>query len=89
MRIKVEQRHIDASNGSCFGCPVALALVEAFPGSRVSVWPEGVAYIRLDHFQPERHVYLGPETTRWIERYDNSEPVEPFEFDLPDVDQAV
>lgn len=78
MKIKVEQRHIDAGEVSqCRRCPVALAIWEA-TGIEVAVYPMTGIY-----FSDWVIVETPRDVADFISHFDYHEKCEPFEFDLP------
>lgn len=78
MKVRVEQKHIDNGDiADAFGCAVALAVIDATGAGCVSV---DESTICADDYQ-----YTTPEIAKlFIERYDNGEKCEPFEFELVD-----
>jgi hypothetical protein len=79
--IAIEQRHIDAGEpGECGKCPIALALMEAFPGTRVEV---GDATIDFYDGDTPTNVADTPGDGEWfIARFDSGMPVSPCVLDL-------
>lgn len=63
---------------SAVGCPVALAACRAL-GLDQDSWPLGVSDA-INVYNNGRYA-LPKRAVKWIERFDNSRPVEPFEFE--------
>lgn len=77
MKIKVEQRHINAGcRHRCKECPVALAILEA-TGVEVAVYPISGVY-----FGNQVVVGIPWEVSHFIGEFDHGLPVQPFEFVL-------
>jgi hypothetical protein len=88
MKIKVEQRHIDAGvKCAPCGCPIALALMDAVPHGpedRVSVGTDSCGV------EPHGRSYLPRAAREFIARFDCDMAVEPFEFEVKfNPDEAV
>lgn len=84
--IRVTQRHIDQGKRNCpYGCMVALAIEEAIPGS----WPtvDG-ATVLLSLGSQDSRIDLPAIARDAIDKYDDGQEVEPFQFDLevPEID---
>jgi hypothetical protein len=90
MKIQVTQDHINAGKKEdCQKCPIALAIAEAIPNIHVSVFGKlssvcnapaefRQAYIRLDGIGYR----LPQEASDFIDDFDYSREVRPFEFKL-------
>jgi len=90
MKISVTQDHISAGKKEdCQKCPIALAITEALPGIHVSVFGDlkstcnapvefRNAYVRLDGIAH----YLPRDAASFIDDFDYSRKVHPFEFEL-------
>lgn len=76
VHVKVLQHHIDEGAAqSVQFCAVAMALREQFP--EAAVVKVGIGITIDDNY------WITPVSVRkWIVRFDNYEPVDPFEFDL-------
>ena len=80
MKVRVTEYHIKRGiPGQCAWCPIAMAM-------RDSGWPDAV--VAGDTWTPSlRYGFeaawrpLPAEVTQWIHDFDNSRPVEPFEFE--------
>lgn len=94
MKISVTAHHIlHGVRGSCSGCPVALALAEAFPDSTVNV---GSRFIKISSASGSRSYWTPPEVAAFIVLFDAGlrkaqtastdwyEYAAPFEFELPE-----
>ena len=76
LRVRVEQRHIDAgTKGNSQCCPIALAVREEFPRLPVMVTDSRV-YLAFKRF------ILNDESKAFIENFDIGLPVEPCAFQL-------
>ena len=75
MKIKVEQKHIDAGERwSPLNCPVALAIKEVYPE---------VVLVLSDSVETKEHSFPMPEDVRaFVEDFDSDKPVSAFEFEL-------
>lgn len=75
--IKVTQEHINkGKKRNILFCPIALALNDAF-GTECSVGPKDWG------FRGESLCYfLSQKCKDFIKKFDNSKPVEPFEFEV-------
>ena len=78
MKIQVTQKHIDlGTRCSCWNCPVAKAILDFNPKFiSVAVRTRSISVgVSLTGFTP-------PIVREFIHKYDSSQPVEPFEFEL-------
>jgi hypothetical protein len=82
MAIQVTQQDIDrGKRGDDCWCPVALA-INRWSGRNSSVDVDTVV-IGIDTADGKPDEFLTPpKIAEFIRRFDNGEPVEPFEFDL-------
>ena len=80
-RVSVTAEHIAAGTPrSCGECPIALALLAAFPDAiRVDVDTESA---RLYAPEGRYRAAMPPEAGEFISRFDDELPVEPFTFNL-------
>jgi hypothetical protein len=81
--ITVTMQHIEDGMARCAShCPVALALIDAFP--------EAVGiFVNADHLKiwprwsvEPAYLEMSPEVQNFVFAFDNGEPVEPFAFTL-------
>ena len=84
--VSVTEAHIDAGvSGSCSHCPIALALIDAFPETDVSV--NGATVDILPWAGAEIRLNLPAGVEDFIVRFDEDGFGEPFSFtvDYPEV----
>lgn len=83
MIVRVTQEHIrEGKRGECGECPVALALVEAFETHDVSVFDENWDwYLEV----AGKTIKAPDEVVSFARAFDNKYPVEPFEFEVPEL----
>ena len=80
--VSVTAEHIaNGVPGSGWGCAVALAIEEAFPGCEDVSVSEATACICCEDVEPA-WVDLPASAADFIEAFDNEWDVEPFTFDL-------
>ena len=83
MRIRVTDHHILRGKPKCSGdCPIGLVI-----GERVSPWwIVAITPYYANFYAINARVEAPlPESARdFVRRFDKSEPVEPFEFELPE-----
>lgn len=87
MKIKVEQKHIDAGRRmDGRECPVALAMTEQM---KMPIAVMGFSYGYLvDGYT--REVFRMPEEARArVHDFDNGKGMQPFEFELDDLPEAL
>lgn len=83
MKVKVEQRHIDAGKVECSHCPIALAIAEK-QKKRVSVMYTN-AYIYNEKYGFR---YKLPEIAQnFIALFDRKIPMNPIEFEMECVEK--
>jgi hypothetical protein len=73
--ISVTQKHIDAAEHHCGGCPVALSLSEFF-GVKVHVSKSAIGFPTL----AVPNIALPPEVRMYVRHFDNGVPFDPFDF---------
>ncbi len=81
MKIQVTEQHIlEGHHGSGYYCPIAVALIKAFPGANISVLPSCVSifYNRKNYF----NLKLSQEMTDKINHYDTVGEMKPFELEI-------
>lgn len=77
MKVKVLQHHIDQGiRKDTERCAIALALQEQFPEMEVVV---GLTCASVDMAS---WIFQGADATNFVMRFDEGEPVEPFEFEM-------
>jgi hypothetical protein len=87
MKIKVEQRHIDAGvKFAPCACPIALALMDCVPHE-----PHDVVSVGTHSCGVTPHGRSGLPVAAWdfIRRFDAGLPVAPFEFEVEFVPEVV
>lgn len=68
---------------SAGGCPIALAVGREFPGKVVSVSDDVIEVFEPFKYGATAVFYHTPRSAqRFIKRFDNGQPVEPFTFAL-------
>ncbi|WP_420431480.1 hypothetical protein [Candidatus Poriferisocius sp.] len=79
MKIEVTQDHIDTGlRRNCHQCPVALAISDVFPGSRVNVGGVDVDIVQPDF--TEIYFCLPEKVEYFIMHFDRGLTVKPFTF---------
>lgn len=80
IKVKVTQSHIDkGARGSCWKCPIALALIEA-TNLTWRVYDATAYYYRKNG--AEIQIMLPFEVSRFVKNFDKGEIVKPFEFEV-------
>lgn len=84
MRIRVEQRHIDAGakGSSALNCPIGLAVMDATRRRHVGVGFLSVNIYDGAHGHIKLSAKMPDEARRFVVDFEHDRPVSPFEFDL-------
>ena len=77
IRVHVTQEHIDNGTPDFYGCPIALALNEKFPGAMCRV---ELAEVTI--WEPEETYILSAPAEDFVVAFDEGSAVEPSTFDL-------
>lgn len=76
MKIIVTQEHIDAGKRDVTHCPIALAVRELFPRTKVSVHGDWV------DIRPGPQFTLSDAANDFVSKFDNGFPVAPQELEI-------
>jgi hypothetical protein len=84
MKIKVTQKDIDkGSKGSCYECPIAHAFKREVKNKIRYAFAVNADSIDLVTKDYRRYIYALPkEAKKFIQRFDNDQPVKPFTFEI-------
>lgn len=83
MKIKVTEKHIgEGLAGNAKHCPIALAGLEAIEGAtRVRVG-FSTMNVQIKGSDRQKFLDLPYEAKTFVRRFDNGDPVKPFEFEI-------
>jgi hypothetical protein len=83
VEVSVTAEHIAGGEpDSCWGCPIALAAMDAIPNFDVTVNRFQIGIDEIDGKIAPTWVDLPDEAVTFIDRFDDGEPVEPFTFTM-------
>lgn len=86
--LNVTQDHINrGKRQDCSACPIALALMDQFPGAEVEV--SGVGILIKKRLKDYKKYWSNPETAKFISTFDYGFPVKPFSCKLVEITRFV